>query len=722
MNEEEVVTKEPEATKEDKMEEEEEEVRPAVSTEEEGQEALWVEEEGDAASFASSGRGTPVKPHKQQLQDQPPPQSRPKRSPFCFGKKTAAAASSEQRSLKKKVQPQVVLLGTLGEAAACNSSSKPTPIDTTAAVTPTAVAAAEDTKTVDEQLLSPPAAASPAQVMAADTISSLGFDKSFELQSNNNSPGGVLSMSSLNEILDGPLTPTAAKAATTVPAVVDYNNTKKQASAKKGRLLRGMFSKKKATDVTASSKGGRVKRSSTRASKKRDVQSFVATVVVDEGTTEEPPHQLDNMDMAVLEMDARLQAAIQTAMDNDDTQSLTSLTGVPVHLGAKDKQAAAAAVGEKPVNFETAKPKFVAAPQGDAEMLLANAKSWDSSNDDGMLNDDAAMPSPPSSDLESPVTTTSTYEDDLDIEPLPSTSPTSTADSSMDRYTVAAETTQIDTSTDESYDDDKYSVLPDPCSFCDSLWISSENHQTVATSLSDSPDSSKGVTTVESSTPRLVKDLDVDVDTPPPTDKYAELPEVIAASSSGLSSCDAAPADVSVEEKQVTQKSPARSPNPGLVAGLFGKLKRTPSKESKAKKTTKQSKKPSSKSSINSTPSAIKATPKKSILKDKKVLATANIEKRYEQAPEKTLPPAVTDPITVISNEATLQYNKAPTEDAASTEGSSTSVEEEAAAATNPLAEHIKKRQQQRENHPRGMDPATAAAKQMVGHRMPLDP
>jgi hypothetical protein len=65
-----------------------------------------------------------------------------------------------------------------------------------------------------------------------------------------------------------------------------------------------------------------------------------------------------------------------------------------------------------------------------------------------------------------------------------SASPASTADDSKgtDRYTVAAgETT---TTTREEEDDvtegedsleDKYLVLPDPCSFCESLWISTEN-------------------------------------------------------------------------------------------------------------------------------------------------------------------------------------------------------------------------------------------------------
>jgi hypothetical protein len=74
-------------------------------------------------------------------------------------------------------------------------------------------------------------------------------------------------------------------------------------------------------------------------------------------------------------------------------------------------------------------------------MLLANSKFWDSLDNYGILNDVAVIPSPPSSDWESPVTA-STYDY------LSAISPTLTADSSMDRYTVASETTQIDSDVD----------------------------------------------------------------------------------------------------------------------------------------------------------------------------------------------------------------------------------------------------------------------------------
>ena len=153
-----------------------------VIEEEEGQEALWVEE---TEVTGSSPRTTEKR-----------------RSSFLFvSKKHFVLSPKRSFSMRKKRQPQVILLGTSPDSV----DSTPAPISTTEVPQP------------------------PEAVPASDTISSLGFDKSFDAKS-------PLSMSSLNEILDAPLTPTEASEGL-ITAVEPIEKKKK------GRM-RGMFQKK----------------------------------------------------------------------------------------------------------------------------------------------------------------------------------------------------------------------------------------------------------------------------------------------------------------------------------------------------------------------------------------------------------------------------------------------------------------------------------------------
>lgn len=799
-------SKEENVMKEEEVAEEGEELRVASSLEEEeeGLEALWVDENemNDTTSLSSSGTTNTASQ---------------KRGSFLFGggKKNSASPKSKKVKKKKAYQPQVVLLTGSGQGGANKMDTTiDMPMVTTTTTTPKhpvttpavdAAGAAKTaqvkattttTKTVQnvageesKQLRMQPfgeevAAAAqpppqkqhqqPLEVVTADTISSLGFDKSFDqLQS-----PGVLSMSSLNEILDGPLTPTATTTAIATPTgmMVDNANvaqfvahSSKESKASKKGLLRAMFGKK--NNLENASVVSKFKRNN--KNNKGEIQRFVAAEVVEDDDT--PQFCVDNMDTAVVDMDARLQSAIQTAMENDETQSLQSYDGVLAHMTPQqpqqqvleDSPSSGGTQPEKPINFDKAKPTFLAATLGGIETLKLS-KSWDSNSLEAN-NSDSIIPSPTSSkddssQLDSPVSYNDlTNKASEEGTFSPPSSPSSTTDDSAvtDRYTVAAETTTRDdeddnSSGEESYED-KYSVLPDPCSFCDSLWISTnQNQHVISASLSESPTMNRtesecaSAGAVTSTSKKLVKDLLVE--DAPRLDKYAELPEIVAASKS--SGCSVATAAESVatgrfgtesivsndrspeqKSKEVFTKVQSRSPVRGLVTGIFGKRKNIPKRVSKSK----QQETPSStsqqkvkKQPVRSFGKAaqsklIKATPKKSILKQTKSSVIENTAPsvepvdRYEEQQASTIVKtlAKVDPVLVISNTAALPSEAKVSTTAIAeddTEGSS-SVDEE----TDPLVDHIKKQQQrQTKDRQRGMDPATSV-EQVVG-RLQLDP
>ena len=447
-----------------------------VSEDEEGQEALWLEE-AETSPSASSANASPTVN-----------KSSSRRSSFLFGsgaggasKKTATISPKRAISFrKKKNPPKVMLLDRLSNV----KSNTPAVVPNVSSES-VAVATSKDVVAVTGAVVSQPDA-----VIASDTISSLGFDKSFDVKS-------PLSMSSLNEILDAPLTPTA----TTEESVAEpkQKRTKKNAA-------RGLFRKKEKKDKL------------TNSFSFMNRSRYARSVVVVEKEMKEDDDDADDADPVLFvtrDINERIQASLMRAIENDDAESLTSFTGVPMIL-KEDKntksnekpKSLTVLQGQRPMNFEKVKPTFVVSKDSLtlAEIQEKFVPMFDDDDDDDEEEDNNENVQ----NLSSP----STLGENVEV--LKSASPNSTgADSAVtDRYDVAQ---NMDDDNESDCDDgksDKYSVLPDPCSFCDSFWVSTDNQAAVSKTMSESPDMKADPNKFDAE-----RALDS-----PVIDKYAELP------------------------------------------------------------------------------------------------------------------------------------------------------------------------------------------------------
>jgi hypothetical protein len=491
-----------------------------ITEDEEGQEALWLEE---AAMTPSASSGT-VSPEMK------PPS---KRKSFLFGNsKQTTTMIPPRRTIsfrKKKNQPKIVLLDEVknGAPAVVPIVSDEVPITNNKEIT-----------------TAPPVDG----VIASDTISSLGFDKSFDVKS-------PLSMSSLNEILDAPLTPSVEESK--VLPVTDSNM-----KTKKKSIIRGMFEKKE--------KKVKAKKSFSFGFNRSRYARSVTIVEKDDNEDDDDAVIMDPMLLATRDINERIQASLLRAMENDDVQSLTSYNGVPVIMKEdetkkkKDRPRSFSILpGQKPLNFDKVKPTFVNSKDSLSMAEIQEKFVPMDDEDDEDYNEEAKDSSTPTSKNDS-------CEQDGKLEPLKSSSPNSNGDDSAvtDRYTVTRGVDDDFESDDDDGKSDKYSVIPDPCSLCDSFWISTEHQQTVSKTMTESPETKPDPSKNE---PDTMFDS-------PVLDKYAELPEVVATDSSGtISGSDVllSTEQVSASTEESTSTKPAVFTSKSRMSSVFGKFKRT---------------------------------------------------------------------------------------------------------------------------------------------------
>ena len=355
------------------------------------------------------------------------------------------------------------------------------------------------------------------EAVVLDDISSIGYDNTFEV-----SPTGqtgtaydVMSMSSLNEILDGPLESdqkandeevkdNAADGGEKTsfrklkkPSVMGLfrHNTKKAVnktmdiddeqeaaamaniqpiaiakSSTTTRKLKNPFrpSKKAVAAPTNTRTDGRE-----RGPADKDIERFVATVVLSE--EDDQPNEPDYKDLKKVKgLDEKLEKVLRDAMANDDNESVTSAQGVPLHgweemaspdgdnkakKKASEEESAVRTHGP-PVDFSKVRPKFVTAPRGAPEILMQ--RSWESLEKEGAVPKREEQAVPPQ-DVNS-------EEIDPLITQLPSMSPASTGitgptdDGITDRYIV-------NPFVQENNNDDKYAAdAPGSCGY--DVWSS----------------------------------------------------------------------------------------------------------------------------------------------------------------------------------------------------------------------------------------------------------
>jgi len=404
----------------------------ASSEEEEGQEALWIE---TSTSLASSPRSCTTSPTSDSGQKDSSPPADGTRSGSWSPRKLASLARFQRRS--KKSAGQVVLLS--GDESVNGAVQKARREGTAISTTdPNEKEQARKKKPTDSG-----ASINVANKESKDEVSTLGFDNTFE-QTNTQDD-----LESLNEILDTPVNnenDSKKKDTIDTPGTVDTNAKKKKLRVlsifqrtgsvtskgdiekpKKGGLWKGLAGagrkkhEQQLQRAVANSYNGddfdddlddefTLTMSVNPQAAKNDIQRFVATVVNNEDDNGDLEEGLDR----IKEYDLKLNAALKQAMDLDDTGSITSFDGVPLHedpeekeeeerkkkkkLERKKESAKARGEGEEvvrkreppivikgpPRNLDQLKPKFMAAPRGAPDILVQH--SWESLEEHGALD------------------------------------------------------------------------------------------------------------------------------------------------------------------------------------------------------------------------------------------------------------------------------------------------------------------------------------------------
>jgi hypothetical protein len=338
-----------------------------------------------------------------------------------------------------------------------------------------------------------------AAVEKMDDMSTLGFDNTYVDSSPTGAGGGdpmdILSIGSLNEILDGPMdkSPEKALAKKDVP------------KKKRGGFFGGVFRKKNAKKeipyknqvngpnevmkVTGSKAAGKKKATQKNAEKtansaEKEVKRFVATVLVEDGNGKSLEREISNIDelKKYQAVDEQMERQLLEAMSNDDTESLTSHQGIKMHGKQtkpkhETKKKSTNGTTEEPDppqspprDFEKNKPIFVSVPQGVPGILMQ--KSWES------LVENEAVPLERDDTPEKEVTQRTSERspkvyppppmDDAQaaLAPNPSRSPASSVtDMEEDKYTVPLDV-------EEPKVDDRYSVVGSDCETFEFCWSS----------------------------------------------------------------------------------------------------------------------------------------------------------------------------------------------------------------------------------------------------------
>jgi hypothetical protein len=585
-----------------------------------------------------------------------------------------------------------------------------------------------------------------------DDISTLGFDNTY-VGKGASKDFDIFSMSSLNEILDGPMEEDPyAQTVIKHRILPDESESRREnksstaASKKVSALFGGMFRakaqvsqelSKELTCEPVEAAMNVVQKTITtpprkQVSKRWSVKSFspgrkanqsasAASVLYDDGTGLVGGAMGEIANIEELEkikaLDEKLNKTLKEAIDTDDTESLTSFHGVAIHgkektpekneekrknekiaLRESVRDIAVERTRAPPRVFEKVKPSFVAAPRGDPQVILAS-KSWESFVSENMP----------------PVMVRSRSHD---LEEVLLTSPASTAADSADKYTVAS-------AQDEK---DRYKVSEDEESF-EAFWNPCSPRQLSIVPTVETCISALGMggpaTTLEANSANTknsfveksaVTESTVATDEP---DKYAPTRVDPATTLVVLAKADEAESldPVFMSRGDIVNKSTEASTAPtakttkkklkmaGVVAGLFGRKE-----GSNVARSLKSSKKVTPVKPKRETPSKptsrlfkrqkeVKTNPEQPLLVS--ISVVPNDEEENETAPTRAGPVDLDDDCGDEEEEKTVQKEEAE-EGASSQEVSQAAVH----ADDDPLVQHIKTQAMHHRN--RGLDPAAA--------------
>jgi hypothetical protein len=350
-----------------------------------------------------------------------------------------------------------------------------------------------------------------AAVEKMDDMSTLGFDNTYVDSSPTNAGGDpldILSIGSLNEILDGPMDKSPEK------VLAEKDEPKK----KRGGFFGSVFRSKKnnakeeitsksqviapneVMKVTGSKAAGKKKPSPKIAEKtakgaEKEIKRFVATVMVEDGVEKPLEREISNIEelKKYQAVDEQMERQLLEAMSNDETESVTSLQGVRMHgkqakpkpdkKKKSDKDAVEEPEPPPPRDSEKYKLTFVSVPKGDPGILMQ--KSWES------LVENEAVPaeereSPkrevtPRTSERSPKVYPPPPMDDAQaaLAPVPSRSPASSINGmdEEDKYTTDMEkedkyTVPLDVEEAKPDPDDRYAVAGNDCESFEFCWNS----------------------------------------------------------------------------------------------------------------------------------------------------------------------------------------------------------------------------------------------------------
>ena len=417
----------------------------------------------------------------------------------------------------------------------------------------------------------------------------------------------VLSMSSLNEILDGPLSPTAPRVPLEICAKaakvtenrpehdenddqnsVESSSTSSSNSRRRGRRNRKSKTPTQAAAVAAASATVAVAATEERkprsgiffgrrfkGSQKEDenqqpqqLQRLAPTIGEDKYAQVEKkpvPGQVKQVGMSVqdqriVDMDARISQILLKAANEDDTCSLTSRDGVPVythdlpkHVQERERKIEqalsldadddSAAASYHPGAVRTFQLPQFVPAPQRNPTAILGHASLDGLQAAGMIDEDDGV---------------------IPVPPSPASSTAPPLDD--DKYTVIAQGDDVT--------EDKYSMLPD-CAFCDTLWqnmkalpSASPKTLTLEEHNNEAPETLMDKYATEQDEAPAVPEIEQDEVVPKAA--VVEAPET-APTTNTVSTDDAAV--IALSDDTASNKSTGSSKRRGMAGRLFGKLK-----------------------------------------------------------------------------------------------------------------------------------------------------
>ena len=656
-----------------------------------------------------------------------------------------------------------------------------------------------------------------------DDISTLGFDNTY-VGKGGSKDFDILSMSSLNEILDGPMevaktttekpiadqpdgkttdqdndasvqdeekpTPDAEEALDQHPEfpVIKHRIVKEEAEknelvqetevelrkepvkrggAKRSGLFGSIFrAKSKDPNELAESapkktpprkKSGRWgSRKSPKKEATPEPSRFVTTVLFDDGVDASHNEGIQDLSREIANIqelekikaiDEKTNKSLQDAIATDDTESLTSFLGVPIHgkeekrkkedkkgkakgkiPAAKEVPEETTAASRKPRDFEKSKPHFVSAPKGDPAILTS--KSWESlgPDEEQMLRKSTQpitkTPSEESVEGEEEDSTSEISDDGIDVTQEPPSPDTSMDESHGDRYTVA---------TDDSAVMDRYNV-PEEQSF-EAFWNPcSPRSPTIVPAVESSSTMGAVVSShvsADDGAPEKIEaprtELDKYAQTPSGSSREDEIPSapvvretilehVIADDASKLTAVSTRSIGSDPGKSNAGNRTPPkkkRLKRPGVIAGFFGRTKASPARKSKSPPLRVA---PPNRSKATKTMTPTK--PKSRRPKRKKETVTELQPVAYQAPPAPEVPPPKPELPHVETIPLPVQEEKIETiatgsnehhalkENVPAAEEATLSASDGSEDYEDPLVAQIKG-QMNRSASPRGMDPLT---------------